>query len=99
MPVFLAALLGGLVQATTSIVGRVMVALGLGFVSYTGIDALLVNIKSMIITNLATLPPQALQVASTLKVGVAISIITSAYLVRLIFAGLSSGTVKRIISR
>lgn len=99
MPVFIAALLGGLVSAMGSMVGRVMVALGLGFVTFQGVDALLSGAKALVISNLGTLPPQAYQVASTLKVGVVVSIITSAYLVRLAFAGLSSGVIKKIISK
>ena len=56
MPLFLAALLGGLVQAASSIVGRVLIALGIGYVSYTGINALLTLIKSQVVSYLVGSP-------------------------------------------
>ena len=41
MPLFLASLLGGLAAAMGSLVGRVLVALGIGFVSFTGFSTVL----------------------------------------------------------
>lgn len=39
MPAFLAALLGGLINIASTLTGRVLVALGLGVASYTGLAA------------------------------------------------------------
>ena len=46
MPIFIAALLGGLIQAAGTLVGRVLLSLGFGYVSYTALDSSLSWIKS-----------------------------------------------------
>ena len=52
IPVIAASLIGGLISVTGTIVGRVLVALGVGVVTYTGvqtgIDSLLSNLDSAI---------------------------------------------------
>jgi len=48
MPIIIGQLIGALVMAMGSLVGRVLVALGLGFVSYLGFDALVSSITSQI---------------------------------------------------
>ena len=46
MPWIVSILLSGLLQITASVVGRVIVALGFGFVEYVGISALVDSVKS-----------------------------------------------------
>ncbi|TXI01952.1 MAG: DUF2523 domain-containing protein, partial [Rhizobium sp.] len=41
------ALIGLLAQAATALVGRILLALGIGFVSYVGIDALMAGIRTV----------------------------------------------------
>jgi hypothetical protein len=97
MPLFLAALLGGLVQAAGSIVGRVLIALGIGYVSYTGINALLTVIKAQVIAQLAGAPATIVSIMGLLKIDVAVSIIFSALAARLVIQGLTSDKVTRMV--
>ena len=48
MPILVASILGGLAQAAGSLVGRVLIALGLGFASYMGFNALIGQITGQI---------------------------------------------------
>jgi len=97
MPVFIAALLGGLVSAAGSLVGRVLIALGVGFVTYQGLDVSLTFIKTQALTALNSLPPEIFQIASTLQVGTSINILASAYAAKMVIAGLTSGAVKKMV--
>jgi len=97
MPIFVAALLGGLLQVLGSVVGRVMLAIGLGYASYTGLSTLLTWAKSNIESNIGALGSVAVGILGTLKVDVAISIIFSAMTIRLVLKGLTSDSMKKII--
>lgn len=76
-------------------VGRVLVALGISVITYTGINATIEALKSDAIGALRALPPELYSLLAYMKVGVAISIITSAITARLVLSGLTSGTFKR----
>jgi len=97
MPIFLAALLGGLIQAAGSIAGRVLLALGFGYVAYTGITTALDGLKGAAISYLTGAPAQIIVIMSMLKVDRALSLIFAAVAVRLLLDGLTSGAVKRMI--
>lgn len=97
MPLLVAALIGGLIQALGTIVGRVLVSLGVGFVAYQGITATLDYIKDTIETNLSGLPAKLVQIASVTQLDTAVSIVFSAILVRLLIKGLTGGAMKRMV--
>jgi len=95
MPVFISAILGGLIQITGSLVGRVLVALGLSTVTYSGMSTTLTWLKSQAVTAALGLPPDVIGMLSVMKVGTSISIIFSAMLARLVVTGLQGDTVKK----
>lgn len=95
MPAFIAALMGALIQIVGSLVGRVLVALGLSVVTYTGMSVTLTWLKSQAVTAALGLPPDVIGMLSVMKVGTSISIIFSAMLARLVVTGLSGDTVKK----
>ena len=97
MPLFIAALLGGLIQAAGSLVGRVLIALGVGYVSYSGVSVLLTALKTQAIQNLTGLPSVAVQVLSILKIDVCLNITFSALAARLILKGLTSDKITRMV--
>jgi hypothetical protein len=97
MPIFIAALIGGLVQAAGSLVGRVLIAMGVGFVTYQGINTAMSYILSHVFSNLDALSPTIVGMLGTLNVGKAINVIFSAISARLVLNGLGSGTVKRMV--
>lgn len=97
MPIFIAALLGGLAQAALSLVGRVLIALSIGYVTYQGLDFLLGGIAEKIFEQFLGLNPTVLGVLSLLQVGPAINIQISAISARLVLNGLTSGAVTKMV--
>jgi hypothetical protein len=97
MPLFLAALLGGLVSAASSIAGRVLIALGIGYVTYTGISALLDWIKAQVISYLVGAPATIVAIMGLLKIDVAVSIVFSALAARLVLRGLTSDKITKMV--
>lgn len=96
MPLFIAAVWGALIPMLGTMVGRILVSLGIGYVSYTGIDTALSFAKSQFLAGMAGAPAVALQLAGTMKVGVCVSMLLSAVAARLVLAGLVNGALKRV---
>jgi hypothetical protein len=90
MPIFIAALLGGLVSACASLVGRVLVALSIGYVTYTGVDILLGWITDQFQDAVTGAPVAVTQVLGLLQVDTCFSILMSAIAARLVIKGLTS---------
>lgn len=97
MPVFISTLLGGLLSLTGSVVGRILIALGVSSVTYTGLSTSFDFLKDQAIGAAGMLPPDVVGMMSTLKVGVCISIITSAMTARLVINGMSGDAFKRFV--
>lgn len=95
MPLFISALLGGLINIAGTLAGRVMLGLGITAVTYTGISASLDWLSSQAISNLGGLPATVLAVLGLLKVGPAISLIVSATAWKFTLDGLTSGALTR----
>lgn len=95
MPVFIAAIWGAFLRMVGSLVGRVLVALGISVVTYTGINASLDALKQQAIAAFSGLPPDLLGLLGVLKVGQCISIIMSATAARLLLNGLTGDAMKK----
>lgn len=96
MQILAAAIIGALASAMGSLIGRLLLALGIGFVSYTGVDTLVANLTSAIQGNLSGIPGSLWSWLGILKVQTSISILTSAFSTRVAMSALS-GTVKRMV--
>lgn len=99
MPVFVAAIGGMLINLVGTLVGRVLVALGIGVVTYTGMNSSLGFLKSQAVSAFSGLPAEVLSIIGIMKVGVCISIITSAITARLLLNGLTGDTFKRWVHK
>lgn len=98
MPIIIAQLLGGLVAAAGSLVGRVLIALGFGFASYVGYDLLISTIKTKIIALTGSFGASALvEWAGFMQIDRHISLILSAITVKVLLNGLSDG--KKFLTR
>jgi hypothetical protein len=97
MPFFVSALLGGLIQIAGSLAGRVMLSLGFSFVAFSGVDTSITWARDFLVDKIGVLPANAVAVAGTMKLGVCISILTSALAARMLMQGLTSGTVRKWI--
>ena len=97
---WLGALIGGaLLNIAGSLVGRVLLALGLGVVSYTGVNASMTWAKNNAVASLLQLPPAVVGVLSLLGVGSCISMVFSAMLIRFTLQGMQSDTVKSWVKK
>lgn len=97
MPTLIALLLGGLVSSAGTIVGKVLVSLGFGYVTYSGLSVGLGWLRDQVVSGFVGMPPEPLQVLSALKVGSGLNVLLSALSVRLLLNGLTSDTVKKMV--
>jgi len=97
MPHLIALLLGGLVSSAGTIVGKVLLSLGFGYVTYTGLSIGLTWVRDQVVLGFAGMPPEPLQVLSALKVGSGLNVLLSALSVKLLLNGLTSDTLKKMV--
>lgn len=95
MPVFIAAFGGMLINLVGTLAGRVLIGLGIGVVTYTGMQTSLDWLKMSALSALNGMPAEAVQLIAFFKVGTCISIVTSAILARQLINGISGDTFKR----
>lgn len=93
-----AALFTFLTTVLTPLVTKVLTGLGLGAVSYVGINLLLAQVKSYMITTLGGAGADTLALLGLAKVDVSINIVLAAVTARAVYAGMSkaSGTISKI---
>lgn len=99
MPWFIAALLGGLRYAAGSIAVQVLLGIGVGVVTYTGLDISLTYLKGQAIAQFSALPAELIGLLSFMKVGVFINIVTSAMVARLTMTGVRNAAGALAIKR
>lgn len=95
MPVFIAALLSGLINIVGHLAGRVLVALGVGVITYTGLSTTTDWLTAQAVNNLQALPSDLVAILGYLKVGSFINIVASAVAARLLINGLTGDTMKK----
>ncbi|MDQ0608899.1 hypothetical protein QFZ83_003070 [Variovorax sp. W1I1] len=99
MPAVLLALGTLLLQIVGSLAGRVLVALGIGVATYTGLNTTFTWLKSQAVSAFLGLGPEVVGILGMLKVGVCINIIFSAMLARAVINGIQGDTFKRWIHK
>lgn len=97
MPAFLIpAIAGALVSIASSLVGRVLMALGMGVVSYVGINAGLNVFKTYFTDAMAGVGGDIAGLCGVLKLDVCLSIFIAAGLAKLVINGATNGSIKRL---
>lgn len=100
MPWIVSVLLGGLIQIVGSLVGRVIVALGFGFVEYVGVSALIDQIKLDAQGYINAVGASDLAAwAGFFRIDVHLSIIISAVGVKVLLSALTGDKVRRLVQR
>jgi hypothetical protein len=94
--VFIPALVGALASMMASFVGRAILALGIGFVTYNGVTFLLNNLKNQVINSIGGLAGDALSLIGFFSLDKGISIIFSAYTI-VITMRLVNGSMKKMV--
>lgn len=90
---------GAFLNIAGSLVGRALVALGIGVATYTGVSVTLNFFKSGAIAALLSLPPELVGVLALMKVGSCVSMVMSAIVMRLTLQGMTGDTMKSWIKK
>jgi hypothetical protein len=93
---FVPALVGALATAMGTLAGRAIIALGIGFVTYKGIDLSIAAMKDAAINSIKGLPVDALNLVGYLWLDKGITVIISAVAVALSMKALG-GSVKKMV--
>lgn len=99
MPLIVAAIGGMLINLVGTLVGRVLIALGISVITYSGLSITLDWMKSQALSAIGGLPADVIGMLAMMKVGVAISIVTSAILARQVLNGLTGDTMKKWVGK
>lgn len=100
MPWIISVLLGGLLQLVGSFVGRVIVALGFGYVEYTGINLLIDSVKDDATNLIASVGASSLaEWAGFFRIDVHLSIVISAIGVKVLLNSLGGDKVRRLVQK
>lgn len=79
------------------LVVRILIALGIGSVTYVGIKALFDSLLANVQSQFAGFPTEVLDVIAVMRVDDAVTVLFSAIVVRLAFAGLTAaGAIQRV---
>ena len=97
MQIIVAWIVGGFLTAVASFVGRLLVSLAIGYVTYQGISFLLDQIESLIFQSFAGLSAQVIAILGLLQIGSAISVTLSAVAARLVINGLVNGAMTKAV--
>lgn len=96
LPLVIPAIVGALAAAMGSLIGRAIIALGMGFVTYKGIGAGIDLIKSKVIQSITGLPADMVGLIGFLWIDKALTIILSAVATALSIR-LISGSFKKMV--
>lgn len=96
MPLLIPMLIGALATAMASMVGRLIIALGIGFVTYKGIDLSIASLKTQAMNGVNALPSDALNLVGYLWIDKALSVIFSAVVIALSMK-LIGGSIKKAV--
>ena len=98
MPAILIALVSVLASAASTLVGRVLLALGIQYVSYKGVSGILDWAVAQAMSGFGGLPPTVYAIFARCNVDDAIAIIAGAVSTRFLVAGLSpEGTITKMV--
>jgi len=97
MPYLVGLIWGGFGQVLKNLVGRVLVALGISYVTYQGVDALISGLKASALENFANIPPEILGIIGLARIGESLSVIISALAAKYALQGLTRSFTKMAI--
>ena len=101
MPAILSLIATVLINIVGSVLGRVLLGLGLGFVEYVGYKVLVDNVVTLMKNNISVFQSGAtaemLAWAGVLQLDVCIGIVISAITVKFVIRGISGASFKRLV--
>lgn len=97
MPAFWLALGPLLMALVGSIVGKVLISLGLSVVYYRGVSVALDWVQVRVFNEIGALPAVAQQVIGILQIGTAIKVMFMFWMIRVTLLGLNSDGFKKLV--
>lgn len=94
MPYIISMLWGALALSIRSLVGRVIIALGISYVTYQGADMLITSLRNAAFAALGGVDPTMQGVVGLARIGESISVVVSAVAAKYALQGLSGGLTK-----
>lgn len=88
---------GALLSIIGSMVGKVLIALGVGYVQYKGVEFLFNKLVDIINAQVINIPPQVLQVMSMLGLGVAFNLLLACITIKAALGGVFNGGLVKMI--
>lgn len=98
MPLILA-LIGALVRAVGPITAQVMLSLGFTFLSFTGIDLAINEMKDAAMSAINGQGQLFIQFIGVFQIGTAINMIASAYIGRTVLQGVAGGKLTKMVTK
>ncbi|ACT52153.1 DUF2523 domain-containing protein [Methylovorus menthalis] len=95
MPLFISMFWGFAALSLKTLVGRVLVALAITYVTYQGLDVLLSGARQAALGLLTNVPADVIGAVGLLRLGESINIVFSAIAARYIVQGLTGGVLTR----
>lgn len=99
MPAFIVAIGGMFLTLAGTLVGRVLLALGLSFVTYAGFDLAITALLTQIKSNMSALPLDILNFLGYMWVDKAIGMMFSAYAAALALKMSASGVITKLVRK
>jgi len=99
MPLIIASILGGLIQIAGSLVGRVLLSLGMSFVVFSGINIGFDLLKNLITSNMSGMGAEVVNLLAFLWVDRAISLVLSVYTAALALKMAGSDTITKLVMK
>jgi D-alanyl-lipoteichoic acid acyltransferase DltB (MBOAT superfamily) len=95
MPYLVSLIWGALALSIRSLVGRVIVALGISYVTFQGVDTLISSLRSAAFGVLSGIDPAILGLVGLARIGESISVVVSAVAAKYALQGLT-GTITKM---
>lgn len=99
MPAVFAVVVGVLLEIMASTVGRVLLALGMGFVTFSGTNVAITFLENAIKDSISTMPAQIVSFLAWCWVDKAISLMFSTYAVCMAFKLAGSTVMRKIVQK
>lgn len=99
MPLLIASILGGLLQIAGSLVGRVLLSLGMSFVVYNGINIGFDLLKNAVVANMQGMGADVVNFMAWLWVDRALSLIMSAYSAALALKMAGGTSITKLVTK
>jgi hypothetical protein len=90
-------LMGAAITSAGSWVMQALVSLGIGLVTYEGLSVTIESFKTGAVSALVGLPPEVVSMLSLMRVGTCISMVFSAFAIRMGIQGMTGAKFKRFV--